>query len=166
MMSHVESGMLEALKCYLDTLHSVAFGALSQTQHQHNGKVVEEDEEEVEKNEDETFGLLKKNLKEFKFFSQTDQNLILTLSNVVYSKNHIFPEFEKAYRKAFRINRTSPDFPGIFQLTQELEELITNKYLRNKTVSLNALVKRGVLLSGIDWLKEDPPESKSYIWDG
>ena len=43
------------------------------------------------------------------------------------------------------------------EVYDELERLIVNKYIRNKTFGLNTFIKRGVLFSGSDWLSEDPP---------
>jgi hypothetical protein len=94
-----------------------------------------------------------------------DSRLLIILNNCTHTKKFILPALQSKFRDHYGVDLYSPSQRGIIQLLELLENMILRKYVCHKTISLNTIVRSGVLFSGLDWatIKSPPTGIRDYV---
>jgi hypothetical protein len=80
-----------------------------------------------------------------------EAQLLVIMNNCRFAYRQLIPDLIRHYCNQFQ--RPDPDRPH-FMTTgylKQLEEMLLNRYLKLKVLSINAVVQRGLLLSGFEW---------------
>lgn len=120
-LKEVDAKFVECLHCLADNLHHLAFQDLDLTTLPESERIAYE------------------------------AQLLVIMNNCRYSYRQLIPELIRQYCAQFQ--RGDPDRPHFMTsgFLKQLEEMLLSRYLKLKTLSINSVIQRGLLLSGFEW---------------
>ncbi|PRP77020.1 hypothetical protein PROFUN_15110 [Planoprotostelium fungivorum] len=156
-MKKVEDNIRECLLVYSDCLHSLGISAS-----RGEGTTMKLERQQTH----DLIGERKLEYREEEYLSKEDHNLALTMANSYYIRILGVAELEISFAKTIKSTKPPNFSQGVSQILTELEELLLSRYVRNKTIRLGWIVRRGLLLSGINWQTDvDPNAVSRYVLD-
>ncbi|RUP45221.1 exocyst complex component Sec5-domain-containing protein [Jimgerdemannia flammicorona] len=94
-----------------------------------------------------------------------DSRILLTVSNLSHLRASIIPKLVNLFEAAYQTQMTD-ELKTLIDVVDQLDGILFDDYIKRKTQNITEIVKRGILLDGVDWYSiSKPTEVHSFIYE-
>lgn len=98
-------------------------------------------------------------------FADPNTRLLLVVSNLTHMGRTLFPSLINLFETLFAVSVDS-ERRMLMDVVQEMDRLLFDYYIKQRSSTLNRIIRDGILNSGIDWYDTPrPTEIRTYMYD-